>query len=270
MRTPRILLVGLCALMGACAARKPAPLQRYSLGMSRAEYRSYGGEHAALCDTEPRWLVDELSSVNGMLSRFLFSTEEATNPDALQHAEHLALLQQALQSLPPVMEIHRRNLQGLSQCSFQRTGAFPEISKRGAELLSLATARLDEAPAALAAVELRKAQQKWKEEAPMREATAKQSWCTPSPTVGNGDLYFARQHPDGRTEWLFCDGLKVEAPPGGEPQLITPEGLSRRERRRIQPQHYLEAAKAYPSSEIDRQPGPSAAGTSTGRASRGN
>jgi hypothetical protein len=268
MSTSRLLLVGLCALLGACAARKPAELRSYSLGMARAEYRDYAG--STLCDAEPRWLVDELSSVNGLLARFLSSTEEAAKPESPQHEQHLTLLQEATRTLPPVMESHRRNLATLSDCGFHRTGAFPEIARRGSELLGLAKSRLDEAPAVLAVLALREAQRKWQEEAPAREAAAKQTWCTPNSKVGGADLYFAREYPNGRIEWLFCDGLSVEAPPGGEPQVITPEWISRRDRRRIQPQRYLDAAKAYPASEIDRQPGSSgpSGAASTGQTAR--
>jgi hypothetical protein len=223
--------------------------------MGRAEYRDYTGTGNALCDAEPRWLIDELSSVNGLLARFLSSTEEASNPEALHHQQHLELLQEATRTLGPVLEIHRKNLAELNGCSFQGTGAFQEISRRGAELVERAKARLTEAPAALAAAELQKRQRQWQEEAPARQATARETWCTANPAVGKAELYFARQSIDGRTQWFFCDGLLVEAPAGSQPQLITPEGLSRRELRRIQPQRYLDAAKAYPANEIDRHPG---------------
>ena len=119
-------------------------------------------------------------------------------------------------------------------------------------LLAEAEARLAEAPAALAAIELRSAQRRWEEEVKVREATAKGTWCAPDTAVGNADVYFARQAADGSSAWLFCDGLKVESSSGSEPQLVIPEQLGRRDRRRIQPQHYLDAAKAYPASEIDR------------------
>lgn len=261
MSAPRILLVGLSIALGACAGKQPTPLQRYSLGMARAEYRDYTGAKADLCDVEPRWLVDELSSVNGLLARFLASTKEATNPQSPQQAEHLEMLQEATRSLGPVMEIHRKNLAALSECGFRRTGAFPDIAQRGTDLLERSKARLAEATTAVAAAELLKAQQKWAEEAPAREAAARETWCPARAKIGQGELYFARQYPNGRTEWLFCDGVMVEASSGGEPQLVTPEWLTSRERRRIQPKRYLEAAKAYPASEIDRQPG-SSPGTS--------
>lgn len=271
MSAPRILLVGFCVLLGACAGRRVAPLQRYSLGTARAEYRDYVGARASLCNAEPQWLADELNSVNGLLSRFLLNTREATNLDAPQQAEELELLREATRGLPPVMKIHRQNLAELSECGFRRTKAFPELARRGTELLTEAETRLAEAPAALAMIELRSAQRKWEEEVKSREATAKGTWCAPDTAVGNADVYFARQAADGQSSWLFCDGLKVESSSGSEPQLVIPEELGRRDRRRIQPQHYLDAAKAYPASEIDRQPGthPGSGGDSQ-QASRGD
>lgn len=270
MSAHRLVVMGLCASLGACAAKQPASLQRYSLGMARAEYRDYARAGTSLCDWEPRWLSDELSSLNGLLARFVSETEQAAHPDAIEHVQHLALLQEATRTLEPVLKIHSQNLTALEGCDFRRTGAFPELARRGRELLEQAKARLAEAPAALAAVELREAQRKWRAEAPVRESLARETWCTPNPSVGNADLYFARQRANGRIEWHFCDGHKVEESASGELQLITPEGLTRRERRRIQPQRYLDAAKAYPASEIDRMPGTaaSAGGGSTEQARR--
>jgi hypothetical protein len=262
----RTVSLSLCALLSACAAKQAPPLQRYTLGMGRAEYRSYGGAKA-LCEAEPRWLADELSSFNGVLSRFLSGTEQAAQPEAPEHAGHLALLEEGSRTLGPVLEVHAQNLRALPACGFHRSGAFPSIAQRGAELVKAAKARLEGAPGALAAAGQRKSQRQWEAEAPAREAQAKQTWCSANVTVGSGDLYFARQYPNGRTEWLFCDGLRVEQLPPGEPTLVTPEGINRRDRRRIQPLKYLEAAKAYPPEEIDRRPG-AAPGAGTESATR--
>lgn len=261
--TRLLLLVGVGALVGACATKRSAPVQRYALGMARAEYRDYAGAKASPCDAEPRWLTDELSAVNGLLARFLQETEEAGAPEALNQEKHLALLQEAAGSLEPVLKVHAATLSGLRACEFRRTGAFPELERRGTELVQRAWARLGEAPAILAAKKLREAQRQWLDEAPAREAEARRTWCAPRPTVGSADLYFAREYPDGRTEWLFCDGHVVEARAGGEPVLVGPEGLSSRERRRVQPRRYLDAARGYPAEEIDRQPG-----ATTGSASK--
>ena len=67
--------------------------------------------------------------------------------------------------------------------------------------------------------------------------------------------FYARKFADGRTEWLFCDGHVVQsAANGGEPTLVSPEGLSAKDRRKVKPPRYLEAAQSYPAEEIDKQP----------------
>jgi hypothetical protein len=247
--TQRLMLLGLGTALCACAARPAPPMKRYALGMARAEYRDYAGAKASPCDAEPRWLADELTAVNGLLARFLRESEQLNGSEQAR-----ALAQEATRTLPPVMEVHRGTLAALEQCGFRRSGAFPEISRRGAELLGAVRARLAEAPAALAAASLSEARTKWKEEAPQRESSARATWCQEKPQVGRPDVYYARQEPDGRTEWRFCDGHRVERSPGGEPQLLEPEGLTRRERRLIQPRRYLEAAGNFPAEEVDRQP----------------
>lgn len=245
-------------------------MKKYALGMARAEYRDYAGAKANPCDAEPRWLADELTAVNGLLARFLRETEQMGGPESPEQARKRALAQEATQTLPPVMSVHQGTLAALEQCGFRRSGAFPEISRRGAELLTAAKARLAETPALLAAAALSEARARWKEEAPQREATARSNWCPEKRQLGRPDVYYARQQPDGHIAWHFCDGHRVERAPGAEPQFVELEGLTRRERRLVQPQRYLEAAGNFPGEEVDRQPdtvpapAPAASGAAAG------
>jgi len=255
----RILLVGLGGVLSACAARPVPAVRHYSLGMSRADYRDYAGAKADPCDAEPRWLSDELTAINGLLSRFLDGTQKAADLDAPEQAQHLALLEEASRTLPPILEVHEGNLRGLARCKFRDNGAFPEISRRGGELVKSARERLGETQAAVAATALRATQQAWKEGAAEREATARGTWCTANPKVGEASVFYARQNLDGVTEWRFCDGSRVEQRADAEPTFIEPEGLSARERRRVQPPRYLQAAKEFPAEEIDRAPTTAAA-----------
>lgn len=244
----RLGLLGLGAVLFACSARPAPPVKRYALGMARAEYRDYAGARANPCDAEQRWLADELTAVNGLLARYLRDTEK------LESAESLALAEEASRTLPPVLEAHRGTLAALERCSFRRSGAFPEISRRGAELVAATGERLKETPALLEKATLGVARAKWKAEAPQREAAGRSTWCTDKPQVGRPDVYYVRQELDGRTTWHFCDGHRVEQEPGGEPKLVEPEGLTRRERRLVQPKAYLEAAANFPAEEMDRPP----------------
>ncbi|WP_244239517.1 hypothetical protein [Corallococcus carmarthensis] len=249
-----IALLGLGAVFGGCAAKQAPPVQHYALGMSRAEYRDYAGAKASPCDAEPRWFQDELTAVNGLLARFIKETEQALDPKALEHPKQLALLEEGLRTLPPVLKVHEANLRALSSCGFRRSGAFPDLAQRGAALLTESKERMALGPQIQAAAALREAQKQWREQGPAREAKAKETWCPKPSKVGQPDLYFARQSPEGRTEWFFCDGHVVEKSGDAEPALLSPEGLSKADRRRVQAKKYLEAAQAYPAEEMDREP----------------
>ncbi|MDY7228379.1 hypothetical protein [Hyalangium rubrum] len=250
MSTLRILLAALCLTLMACGAKKPPPSKSYTLGGTKIEYRDYGLVRGSICGVDPRRLSDELTKINTLLEEFVSGTEAATQPEAT--AEQVELLREGSQSLGPVVDAHRKNIAGLRACDFQRKPPFPDLTKKGEEVLTSAKARLDAAPEVLAAADARIAEQKWKEDSAKREATAKQDFCKAGTAVGSGDLYFARQESDGKKRWLFCDGLTVEAPSGADPTLVIPESISKKDRRRIQASRYLEAAKSYPAEEIDR------------------
>ncbi|WP_434382809.1 hypothetical protein [Melittangium boletus] len=257
------ILGGMGLVLGACAST-PVPVQPYALAGGRAEYRDYVGAKANICDTaEPRWLLDELSGVNGLLARFLSSTEQVNNPASSERAQQTALLKDAADSLPKVLVVHESNLKALQSCGFARSGAFPELTRRGQELVELSRGRLKEGEQLLVAQEERS---KWKEEGPQREQKARETWCAKQPEVGSTDLFYARRFANGRTEWLFCDGHMVSATsPDAEPTLSGPE-LSAKERRKVKPARYLEAARGYPAEEIDKQPSGTVAPPASGSA----
>ncbi|HLL03790.1 MAG TPA: hypothetical protein VK539_24615 [Myxococcaceae bacterium] len=253
MSAPRILLLGLCVVLSACAAKQPPAAKSVTLGEAKVEYRDYSLVKGSLCGVEQRRLADELKRINEALEQFVSGTEASVKPEAT--AEQVQLLREGSQALTPVVDAHGKNLAGLRGCGFTKP-PFPELAKKGEEVVTSAKARLAEAPTALAAADKRLAEAKWREESDAREATAKQEWCKPGTAVGSGDLYFSRQGSDGKTQWLFCDGMVVEAPSGGEPSLIIPESISKKDRRRIQAARYLDAAKGYPAEEIDRLDAP--------------
>jgi hypothetical protein len=239
--------------LGACAGKKPPPAQRLTLGATALEYRDYSLVRGSLCDVEPRRLAEELKKINEALEQFVSGTEAAVKPEAT--AEQVELLREGSKALKPVVEAHGKNVAGLRACDFKKA-PFPELAKKGEEVVKSAKARLSEAPEALATADKRIAEAKWREESATREATAKQEFCKAGTAVGNGDLYFSRQEAEGKTLWLFCDGMVVEAASGGEPSLIIPDTISKKDRRRIQAARYLDAAKGYPAEEIDRPGAP--------------
>jgi hypothetical protein len=223
------------------------------MGGTKLEYRDYSLVRGSLCDVEPRRLADELKKINEVLEQFVSSTDAAVKPEAT--SEQVEVLREGSTALKPVVEAHGKNLSGLRSCGLTKP-PFAELAKKGEEAVKSAKARLAEAPGALTAADKRIAEAKWREESATREASAKQEWCKAGTTVGSGDIYFSRQEGDGKTQWLFCDGLVVEAASGGEPSLIVPDSISKKDRRKIQAARYLDAAKKYPAEEIDRPDAP--------------
>jgi hypothetical protein len=241
--------LGLCAALAACAAKKPPPPQHLTLGESQVEYRDYSLVKDSLCDAEPRKLASELQKINELLEQFVARANEASKPDAT--AEQVQLLREGSQALGPMVQVHGKTLTGLRTCDFKRQPPFPDLIQKGNAVLDQAKAKLKEAPTVLADADRRLAEKKWREDSTAREVSAKQTFCTAKPVVGNGDLYFARQEPHGKTQWMFCDGVIVEAS-GSEPALIIPETFTKKERKRIQEKRYLDAAKNLPVDEIDK------------------
>ena len=50
--------------------------------------------------------------------------------------------------------------------------------------------------------------------------------------------------------------MVVEKASDGEPSLVIPDSISKKDRRKIQAARYLQSAKEYPSEEIDRVDAP--------------
>jgi hypothetical protein len=250
MRALRILLLGLCAALTACAAKKPPPPQRLTLGESNIEYRDYSLVKGSLCGMDPRRLGPELQKINDTLEQFAAKADEASKPDAT--AEQVDVLREGAKALPPVVQVHTKNLAGLNQCGFKKQAPFPDIIKKGDEVTKAAKAKLDEAPNVIADADKRIAEKKWREDSNARENAARQTFCTAKTTVGSGDLYFAREEPHGKTTWMFCDGIVVEKAPDAEPTVIIPDTITKKDRKKIQEKRYLDAAKGLPAEEIDK------------------
>jgi len=240
-------------VLSACAGKKPPPPKSATLGETKVEYRDYSLVRGSLCDVDPRRLADEMKKINEVLEQFVSGTEDSVKPEAT--AEQVELLREGTTALKPVVEAHGKNLAGLRSCGLTKP-PFPELAKKGEEAVTSAKARLAEAPDVLAVADKRLAEVKWREESAAREASAKQEWCKPGIAVGSGDLYFSRQNTDGKTQWLFCDGMVVEKTSDGEPSLVIPDSISKKDRRKIQAGRYLESVKSYPAEEIDRVDAP--------------
>ncbi|MFZ5468860.1 MAG: hypothetical protein ACOZIN_05420 [Myxococcota bacterium] len=238
----------LLAFFGCIRRERPPPPQSYGLGLSRASFRDYGASKVSICTAEPQWLFDELASINGLLDRFLRATE--MNEEQHWTREQISLVEEAVGSLPPVLDAHQKNLEAVARCGFYTQRAFPILVERGSQYVSEARTRLEDAPQWVEFVRARAAFEAWRRERPRQQESARQG-CG---NARKAHIYFAFQDKEGVTRYLFCDGAKVTAVRGQEPELIAPVGLSPAKRRRLKAKSYLEAAKSYPSDAVSRPP----------------
>lgn len=211
--------------------------------------RDFAG--ASICEAEPRFLLDELSSVNGLLGRFL---KDVANGGAEPLSEAaIALVEEGGTRLPPLLEVHQRSLRFVARCEFAAQGAWPTLISRGNTLVADTHRRLETAPEEVRALRAAQALEAWHKELRAQQDSARRA-CprrSAAPVV-----YFAWREA-GRTTWLFCDGAQVTREGQQRPELeAAPEELARG--RRPHEGAYLSATGRYPTGAVMAPPGESA------------
>jgi len=239
-----LLLLGL-----ACAHSEPPALTTRQLAGGAVTFRPWGG--AGICDAEPRFLLDELSAVNGGLSRWLDRARGDT-PEVWSESR-IAEVNAQSKVLGELVREHTVNLEAVARCGFAGTPAFVYVRSRGVELLETVAARARELDTVHARARAARAHAAWargldaEREAARRECPARSA----VPRV-----FFAWRNDEGVTRWLFCDGVSVEQPLNGGPVVLQPPGGSAKVKARFGEAQYLDAARGYPAGRVSTPPPP--------------
>lgn len=242
MRRACLLLL----LATACVpAKRAAPLRPERLDWNgvRASWRDFPA--GGICDAEPRFLLDELLSVNELLKRFLKDTEgeaDAPWPDS-----QMALIDEGRERLPPVMDAHEQNLDQLERCAFRDGQGYPLVRRNGRQFIERTRRWLDEAPRVIAQVKRQRAREAWERERLATQEGARRT-C-PSARLGAATIYFAFRDDEGRTSFYFCDGASVLAREGAQP-VFEPAPAELGRGKRTPEKTYLTAAQRYPKEAI--------------------
>lgn len=255
MARSALALLLLTVLATGCRTPKPAPsLNRLELSGGVATWRAYGNpDKASICEAEPRFLLDELASVNGALTRFLDSTEtpKDTAPKDAWPDEKIDQFEEGLKALPDLLTQHEANVKQAADCAFAKTGGYPLLLKRSRELAKDARGRLDTVPNEIAQARAARALEKWQRERLDAQEGARRG-CPSKPSTAP-QVYFAFTDERGTTEWLFCDGALVRQE-GGEPAFEPAPAEIWKGKRAPKPAAYLAAAKKYPAESISKAP----------------
>jgi len=224
----------------------PPPARMFELGSNRTSYRDFReATDSTICDSEPRWLVDELTNVNGVLSRFLKTTDPSQARTWTPEQRSLAIEGRA--ELPAFVEIHVSNLRALKNCSIANWQSLPMLRERGLELSAAVTERLPQISQVLEYVDAQVVLESWQDDFAKRRQDAQSTGCT---SRDSDRIYYAESSPDGsETRWFFCDGARVTRKVGGEPDFSPPD-----RRGRVRSSDYVRQAREFPEDQVVASP----------------
>lgn len=206
-----VVILGLAACTPVRAVMRSEP---FDLGGVRATVREFSGQ--SICEAEPRFLLDELSSVNGLLTHFLHDVPADAGADWSEKA--MALVEEGSARLPALLALHQRSLEALERCQFAAQGVWPSLISRGARLISRVRACLEEAPEELRRVRSARMMEVWQQERLAQQDSARR---TCPRRLRKPFIYFAWR--EGlRTTWLFCDGAQITREAHRSPELEPP------------------------------------------------
>lgn len=231
---------------GCTQARPVIRSEPFDFGGARATVRAFPGD--TICEAEPRFLLDELSSVNGLLGRFVGAAPERADAEWTDSA--IALVEEAQDRLPPLLELHQRSLASLRRCAFGVKGAWPGLINRGLALLERTRGVLAAAPGLLKAVRSARALAEWRRERLTQQESARRACPV---RLGKAIIYFAWRE-GGRTSWLFCDGAQVTRE-GNERPRLEGSALEFTRGRRPSEAAYFTAVGRYPAAAVSAPPG---------------
>lgn len=197
---------------------------------------------ATLCEAEPRFLLDDVSSVNALLRAFIRAWPGTPAPEWTD--QELELLAEATQTLPRVVQAHGETLAHLERCPFARTGAWPELTARAQGSITEVRARLEQIPEGLQAAKHARAVTSWRRDR-LSNAEAARRACTPRTRA----TIYAAWRDGERTTWRFCDGVEAHAERGNAPRL---EGITARS---LPERVYRAALARFPVDAMQTAPG---------------
>lgn len=232
-------------LAGCATTRPPLALQEVEIAGGRAAYRDYRVAPDRLCSAEPRWLLDELVAVNGVLRRFV---------DAVGEGElglrQRRLLEEGEKTLPEVLAAHEASLNGVERCSFANQGGLTAARESGGEYLKQVRALLASAPERIARAEAVEQLRAWRANLPRMQFEAQAGCDKRNPRR----IYFAWEQENGTRTFAFCDGASVTQRGGDKPLWIPPENAPTRGRYAPKEGQYLEAVQRYSLELMSRPP----------------
>ena len=257
MRSRIFLLV--LAVVG-CASKKaaaPAPTTTIELAGKQVSYRDWRGQDACKADAMTHW--SQLEAWNAALGDFLKQTNMGA--DGIWTEEQVKMLEKATAELGPALDGLDSQVSGTAKCPYPKTSGVADSAKTSEELSQQARKLLADAPTLLPALKEKLEINKWKAAQAEAIKTGRESWCGGKVKPGTvPEIFYAAADETGKTEWIFCDDVKVSAAQGAKPEVHVDEGKKKPHNAK----QYVDAALKYPASEVQHPPKPGEKPTAEG------
>ena len=190
-------------------------------------------------------LKKDLNSMNDLMSEFL--TQTGMGIEGTWTDEQLNGLDAAQNELPPGVDALAKSVALLKKCKMdpQITGAV----KKADDNIRDTRQRLQDAPQIIPVLKAKVVLIKWKAEQAEALKSGREQWCAPSYKPGTvPDIFYAVEDEMGKTEYHFCNDVKVVAENGGKAQLIDPESTANKKDHK----RFIETALKDPASEVQK------------------
>jgi len=231
-----------------CAHKKAAAPAASNLDLAgkHVSYRDWRGQDACAADAMVHW--SDFEAWKALLTEFNAQTGGAA--DDPWTAEQVATLESATQTLGPALDALDSQVSGVGKCTnFPKSSGVADGAKEADELAQTARKRLADAATKLPRLKDNLELNTWKAAQGDAMKTGKESWCGAKPSA---DVYYGAIDETGKTEWLFCDEVKVTAVEGAKPEVHVEPGKKKPHNTK----QYIDAALKYPASELQKAPKP--------------
>jgi hypothetical protein len=210
-----------------------------------ASYREWKAEDP--CKGDPKVLKRDFDSMNALMAEFL--TQTGMGVEGAWTEEQIALLDSGQTELPPGVDALSKAVALLKKC--KPDPAIAKGVKAADDNIRDVRQRLLDGPSIIPVLRAKIVLAKWKAEQAEALKTNKDQWCGGTVKPGTvPDIFYASEDETGKTEFHFCNDVKVITEGSGKPQLVDPDNKVKKKEH----QKYLEVAAKYPASEVQKAP----------------
>lgn len=210
-----------------------------------ASYRDW--KNTDPCKGDVAVLKKDLDSMNTLMSEFLSQTSMGV--EGAWSEEQLAIIDSGPTELTPALDALAKTIASLKKCKVD--GKLKTPLAKADDNVRDSRQRIAEAPSIIPVLKAKIVLSRWRAEQVEALKAAREQWCGGTVKPGTvPDIFYASEDETGKTEWHFCNDVKVVTEGGSKPLVLDPENKAKKNDYK----RYVETALKYPASEVQKAP----------------